>query len=145
MKTNNVNAKKGNSFLKSVKGFVCSKSFIMFTLFSCVIVSNTFAVDSTISTLDEWGDNILAIFSSGWVKALACVALIIEAIGMIVAGQQGGGGAIIKKFAPWIIGTVILLTASGITGYFLKDLNYDGYTGQLIPSPTTTEQVTNLA
>lgn len=145
MKTNSVNAKKGNSFLKSVKGFVCSKSFIMFTLFSCVIVSNTFAVDSTISTLDEWGDNILAIFSSGWVKALACVALIIEAIGMIVAGQQGGGGAIIKKFAPWIIGTVILLTASGITGYFLKDLNYDGYTGQLIPSPSATEQVTSLA
>lgn len=145
MKTNSVNAKKGNSFLKSVKGFVCSKSFIMFTLFSCVIVSNTFAVDSTISTLDEWGDNILAIFSSGWVKALACVALIIEAIGMIVAGQQGGGGAIIKKFAPWIVGTVILLTASGITGYFLKDLNYDGYTGQLIPSPSATEQVTSLA
>ena len=145
MKTNSVNAKKGNSFLKSVKGFVCSKSFIMFTLFSCVIVSNIFAVDSTISTLDEWGDNILAIFSSGWVKALACVALIIEAIGMIVAGQQGGGGAIIKKFAPWIIGTVILLTASGITGYFLKDLNYDGYTGLLIPSPSATEQVTSLA
>ena len=146
MKTNSVNATKGKSFLKSVKSFVCSKSFLMFALFSCVIVSNTFAAaDSTISTLDTWGDNILAIFSSGWVKALACVALIIEAIGMIVAGQQGGGGAIIKKFAPWIIGTVILLTASGITGYFLKDLNYDGYTGQVIPSPATTEQVTNLA
>lgn len=145
MKTNTENAKKGKSFLKSVKGIVCSKSFAMFALFSCVIISNTFAVDSTIATLDTWGDNILAIFASGWVKALACVALIIEAIGMIVAGQQGGGGAIIKKFGPWIVGTVILLTASGITGYFLKDLKYDGYTGQLIPSPTTTEQVTNLA
>ena len=99
----------------------------MLCLFSFVIVSNTFAADDTIETLDSWGNNILSIFSSGWVKALACVALIIEAIGMIVAGQQGGGGAIIKKFAPWIIGTVILLCASGITGYFLNDLEFEEF------------------
>lgn len=128
MKSNkSKNELKNNSFLKSLKGIVCSKFFVMFCLFSFVIVSNTFAADDTIETLDSWGNNILSIFSSGWVKALACVALIIEAIGMIVAGQQGGGGAIIKKFAPWIIGTVILLCASGITGYFLNDLEFEEF------------------
>lgn len=139
MKSNkSKNELKSNSFLKSLKGIVCSKSFVMFCLFSFVIVSNTFAADDTIETLDSWGNNILSIFSSGWVKALACVALIIEAIGMIVAGQQGGGGAIIKKFAPWIIGTVILLCASGITGYFLNDLEFEEFS---IAEPQTIERI----
>ena len=139
MKSNkSKNELKSNSFLKSLKGIVCSKSVVMFCLFSFVIVSNTFAADDTIETLDSWGNNILSIFSSGWVKALACVALIIEAIGMIVAGQQGGGGAIIKKFAPWIIGTVILLCASGITGYFLNDLEFEEFS---IAEPQTIERV----
>ena len=125
MKSTNTKNTENKSFLKSFKGFVTSKSFIMFALFSCVFISSTFAANDTIENLDTWGNNILSIFSSGWVKALCCVALIIEAIGMIVAGQQGGGGAIIKKFGPWIIGTVILLSASGITSYFLEDLSFD--------------------
>lgn len=126
MKSTNSKNTENKSFLKSFKGFVTSKSFIMFVLFSCVLISSTFAgSNDTIENLDTWGNNILSIFSSGWVKALCCVALIIEAIGMIVAGQQGGGGAIIKKFGPWIIGTVILLSASGITSYFLNDLSFD--------------------
>ena len=100
----------------------------MFAILSFVAVSNTFAASSdTITTLDSWGNKILSIFSSGWVKALACVALIVEAIGMIVSGQQGGGGAIIKKFAPWIIGTIILLCASGITSYFMGDLEFEEF------------------
>lgn len=115
------------SFAKSVKDFVCSKSFILFLVFTFVFVSNTYAAGDTIENLDSWGNKILTIFSSGWVKALCCVALIIEAIGMIVAGQQGGGGAIIKKFAPWIIGTIILLSASGITGYFLDGLEFEEF------------------
>lgn len=133
--------KTGNSssFLKTVKGIVFSKSFIMFALLSCVMISSTFAATEAIDVLDSWGNKILSIFSSGWVKALACVALIVEAIGMIVAGQQGGGGAIIKKFAPWIIGTIILLCASGITSYFLEGLQFDEF------SYLVTETATKLA
>lgn len=116
-----------SSILKSVKKTVLSKEFILFTLLAFVMVSNTFAADDTITMLDDWGNKVLSVFSSGWVKALACVALIIEAIGMIVAGQQGGGGAIIKKFGPWIIGTIILLTASGITSYFLDGLAFESF------------------
>ncbi len=121
-----------SSILKSVKKTVFSKEFILFMLLAFVMVSNTFAADDTITMLDDWGNKVLSVFSSGWVKALACVALIIEAIGMIVAGQQGGGGAIIKKFGPWIIGTIILLTASGITSYFLDGLQFESFS--LAPS-----------
>lgn len=121
------NKKEKKSFLNFLKDFGVSKSFVMFLVFAFLVSSNIFAADGTIETLDNWGNNILKIFSSGWVKALACVALIIEAIGMIVAGNQGGGGQIIKKFAPWIIGTVILLTASGITSYFLGNIEFDEF------------------
>ncbi|MBQ9282263.1 MAG: hypothetical protein IJ207_08715 [Treponema sp.] len=129
-------ALSGKSFLKNAKSVICSKSFLMFALLSCVMISNTFAASEAIDVLDSWGNKILAIFSSGWVKALACVALIVEAIGMIVAGQQGGGGAIIKKFAPWIIGTIILLCASGITGYFLDGLEFEEFS-YLVPQTAT--------
>lgn len=44
---------------------------------------------------------------------------------MVLAGQQGGGGQMIKKFAPWIIGTIILLSASSICSYFLGDLKFE--------------------
>ena len=129
-------ALSGKSFLKNAKSVICSKSFLIFALLSCVMISNTFAASEAIDILDSWGNKILAIFSSGWVKALACVALIVEAIGMIVAGQQGGGGAIIKKFAPWIIGTIILLCASGITGYFLEGLEFEEFS-YLVPQTAT--------
>lgn len=127
MKSNkSLAAKNGRqSFLKSVKGFVCSKSFVMFSLFAFVMVSQTFAATDTIEALDTWGDKILDIFASNWVKVICLVALIVEAIGMVVAGQQGGGGQIIKKFAPWIIGTIILLSASSICSYFLGDLEFE--------------------
>ncbi len=115
----------GKSFFKSAKNIVFSKTFVMFTLLSCVMIFNTFAATDTIDALDSWGTKILDLFSSSWVKVICLVALIVEAIGMVVAGQQGGGGAIIKKFAPWIIGTIILLSASSICSYFLGDLKFE--------------------
>ena len=79
----------------------------------------------SIVELDNWADKILELFQSSWVKAILLVALIVEAIGMVLAGQQGGGGQMIKKFAPWIIGTIILLSASSICSYFLGDLSFE--------------------
>lgn len=76
------------------------------------------------TALDDWGTKILSLMSSSWGKVILLVALVIEAIGLVVAGQQGGGGQIIKKYAPWIIGTLILLSASGIVSYFVKDLSF---------------------
>ncbi|MBQ9623987.1 MAG: hypothetical protein IJP90_09840 [Treponema sp.] len=145
MKSISTNAGNGKSFFKSVKGIFCSKSFVMFALLSCVLLSSTFAATDTIETLDNWGNRILAILSSAWVKALACIALIAEAIGMIVTGQQGGGSQILKKFGPWIIGTLVLLCASGITSYFLGSLSYDGYDALLLPDQSAESVVSAIA
>ena len=51
--------------------------------------------------------------------------MVLAVFGMVLAGQQGGGGQMIKKFAPWIIGTIILLSASSICSYFLGDLSFE--------------------
>lgn len=108
-----------------MRGMFCSKTFLLFAFFSLIMVSRTFAATDSIDVLDSWSDKILDLLSSSWVKVLCLVALIIEAIGVVLAGQQGGGGQIIKRFAPWIIGTLILLCASGICSYFLSDLEFE--------------------
>lgn len=112
------------SISSKIKNFVCSKNFIVFSLMLFVMANPMFAEEDSIKALDDWGSKILSLMSSSWVKVILLVALVIEAIGLVIAGQQGGGGQIIKKFAPWIIGTLILLSASGIVSYFVKDLKF---------------------
>lgn len=116
-----------NNLSKTVKSALTSKHFIACALIFAACIVPTFAAGSgeSIAELDTWADKILELFQSSWVKAILLVALIVEAIGMVLAGQQGGGGQMIKKFAPWIIGTIILLSASSICSYFLDGLSFE--------------------
>ena len=116
-----------NNFLSGLKKTFASKHFLALALVFAACVVPTFAAGSgeSIAELDTWADKILELFQSSWVKAILLVALIVEAIGMVLAGQQGGGGQMIKKFAPWIIGTIILLSASSICSYFLDGLTFE--------------------
>lgn len=111
----------------NLKKTFSNKRFLVFALIMCAFALPTFAANSgdSIVELDNWADKILELFQSSWVKAVLLIALIVEAIGMVVAGQQGGGGQMLKKFAPWIIGTIVLLSASSICSYFLKDLSFE--------------------
>ncbi len=116
-----------SNFIKSLKKTFTSKKFVTVAAIFALCIVPTFAASSgdSIVELDNWADKILELFQSSWVKAILLVALIVEAIGMVLAGQQGGGGQMIKKFAPWIIGTIILLSASSICSYFLGDLTFE--------------------
>ena len=116
-----------SDFFKSLKKTFTSKKFLTVAAIFALCIVPTFAASSgdSIVELDNWADKILELFQSSWVKAILLVALIVEAIGMVLAGQQGGGGQMIKKFAPWIIGTIILLSASSICSYFLGDLSFE--------------------
>ena len=117
--------KSAKNISSRVKKVIVNKSFILFICILFMCVTSLFAGGDTIETLDTWGGKILQLFQSTWVKVLLMVALIVEAISMILAGQQGGGGQVLKRFAPWIIGTLILLSASGICSYFLGDLTFE--------------------
>lgn len=122
-----------------------NKGYIMFALMAIFTVSGAFAGGDSIEQLDQWGTKIMNLFTSPWLKALVCVAIIIEAVGMIYAGQNGGGAQVIKKFAPIIIGSVILLAAQGIVTYFLGSLSYENFsyitpTQQIQQMPSQTLQ-----
>ena len=116
-----------SNFISSFRKTFSSKKFWAIALVFAICIIPTFAAGAgdSIIELDNWADKILELFQSSWIKAILLVALIVEAIGMVLAGQQGGGGQMIKKFAPWIIGTIILLSASSICSYFLGDLSFE--------------------
>jgi hypothetical protein len=78
-----------------------------------------FAQNSGIPELDEWGSKVLGLITSDWVKAICALAFVIEAGGMIYAARQGEGGTV-KKFLPWMIGTIGLLSAVSITDFFFN-------------------------
>jgi len=117
---------KSNNFLSRIKT-VFNRQFLIGMVMICAMAVPTFASSGgdSIVELDNWADKILELFQSSWVKAILLVALIVEAIGMVLAGQQGGGGQMLKKFAPWIIGTIILLCSSSICSYFLDGMTFE--------------------
>lgn len=107
-----------------IKNTFFTKQFFLFCIFSTLCVSGVFAGGDGIDTLDTWATKILDLLGGSWIKVICIVALIFEAIGVVAAGKNGGGGQLIKGFIPWIVGTIILLSASSIISYFLKDLSF---------------------
>ena len=86
-------------------------AFLMVALSSFTFAqnANTSAASSGMTTSVN---NIVDFFSSGWVKGIACIMLIGECLGLLVAGGQNP--QIFKKFLPFIIGTVLFMCAGKI-------------------------------
>lgn len=105
------------------------KQILMFLLVAAVCCFSTFAATDATNNSDSSfgvGDKIqviLKFIGSPWVKGVACIFLIVEAIGLITAGRQEPG--MFKKFIPWIAGTVIFMAASTITSAFISDKSSD--------------------
>ena len=67
-------------------------------------------------------NNLVGFFSSSWVKGIACIALIAEAIALIFAGGQNP--QIFKKFLPLIAGTIIFMCAGKIVTLVFDDVDF---------------------
>jgi type IV secretory pathway VirB2 component (pilin) len=83
-----------------------------------LLVICTFSVAADDFGLDEKIGMVLQMLSSPWVKGVACIALIVECIGLITAGRQEPG--MFKKFIPWIAGTILFMAAGTITSKFIS-------------------------
>lgn len=114
--------------MKNKKTKVLNKRAFMFLVIFVTATTSIFAQDAS-SEVNTIVGNLVAFFENGWVKGLACIALIAEAIGLIFAGGQNP--QIFKKFLPLIAGTVIFMCAGKIitlvfganqTQNFKKDL-----------------------
>ena len=86
------------------------RAFMVLVLFVAATTS-IFAQDAT-AEMNTIVGNLVSFFENGWVKGIACIALIAEAIGLIFAG--GPNPQIFKKFLPLIAGTVIFMCAGKI-------------------------------
>lgn len=125
--------------------FNINKRSFLSVLIMFMCVGFTFAAPSTGSAAGEEINtvvfNIVDFFNSGWVKGIACIALIAECIGLLVGGGQNP--QILKKFLPLIAGTIIFMCAGKIvtlifgasSSNFSEDLN-----ALLLPETDDTEQ-----
>ncbi len=117
---------KNKELSLSLKKILTNKTFLLTIFMIFVLVVPTFADSDTIEQLDNWGTKLINIFKSTWVKALLLVSLILIAIEVAMGMQQGASlKDMIGKFSGWIIGTIVLATASGICTFFLGDLNFE--------------------
>ena len=94
---------------------------VLLMLMCCSVVFADTDISSVSTQVGNWTNKLTGFMGSGWVKGIALIALVVEAIGIVVGGQQGGGAQVFKKLSPWIIGTIILLMASSVCSYM-----YDG-------------------
>lgn len=95
------------------------KRVIMFFLFVMLCVTSLFAADGNIAKLDDWAKIILGLFTSTWLKAVCVIALISICLTMVTVGRQEPG--MFKKFIPWLVGVVIMLSAANIVSFFFQD------------------------
>jgi type IV secretory pathway VirB2 component (pilin) len=98
-----------------MKNLVINKRMAALVL---LLVICTFSVAADDFGLDEKIGMVLQMLSSPWVKGIACIALIVECIGLITAGRQEPG--MFKKFIPWIAGTILFMAAGTITSKFIS-------------------------
>ena len=97
------------------------KRVIMFFLFVMLCVTSLFAADGNIAKLDDWAKIILGLFTSTWLKAVCVIALIAICLTMVTVGRQEPG--MFKKFIPWLVGVVIMLSAANIVSFFFQDIS----------------------
>lgn len=108
VKTNEMNNRKFNRDGKKA----LLRKVIVLVAFLVVATTPIFAADAAANEVNGIVGNLVSFFESGWVKGLACIALIAEAIALIFAGGQNP--QIFKKFLPLIAGTVIFMCAGKI-------------------------------
>ena len=93
----------------------------VFAMLLFMVASPIFAQSGgeTVEVLDNFATKILGVLNSTWLKVVLVIALIGEALGIVVGGQQGGG-ATVKKLMPWVVGTILILCATGIVNFFFN-------------------------
>lgn len=116
---------KNATVLSERKGIKLSwKKALLFALLVACVITPVFA--DGVAEVESAVQKVTDFLSSGVITAICLIALVVEGIGVVVMGKQGADiQAIISKFAPWVVGTVVLLSANGICNYFLTDLSFE--------------------
>ncbi len=103
------------------------KKLTVFAFFACVMCSFVFA--DAAADMNSSINKIVDFFSSGWVKGIACILLIGECLGLLLAGGQNP--QIFKKFLPFIIGTVLFMCSGKIITLIFGDFGSNQFSDDL--------------
>jgi uncharacterized membrane protein len=99
---------------RSLKINHLKQAFALF-IFLTLTVTPAFAsgASGALGDLSKALGIILGFFSSGFMKAILSIALGALAVGLVINRGEPG---IVKKFIPWIVSCILLLSLPAITG-----------------------------
>ena len=92
------------------------KKIIAFCIVFFVSIVCAYADTGSIGKLDNYARLILGFFTSFWMKATCAVAFILICLRAITVGRDEPG--LIKKYIPWGVGVLLLLSAGEIVNFF---------------------------
>ena len=101
-----------------IQAVVPYKMVIIMAVMVIFASSPIFAAD-TIESLNTMSDKFLGLFNSSWVRALVAIAI----ISMVIMAKNGGGGQVVQRFLPIIIGTLVIACACGISAFLTSDMD----------------------
>lgn len=94
------------------------KKIIAFCIVFFISIVCVYADTGSIGKLDNYARLILGFFTSFWMKATCAVAFILICLRAITVGRDEPG--LIKKYIPWGIGVLLLLSAGEIVNFFFS-------------------------
>ena len=94
------------------------KKIIALCIVFFISIVCVYADTGSIGKLDNYARLILGFFTSFWMKATCAVAFILICLRAITVGRDEPG--LIKKYIPWGIGVLLLLSAGEIVNFFFS-------------------------
>ena len=94
------------------------KKIIALCIVFFISIVCVYADTGSIGKLDNYARLILGFFTSFWMKATWAVAFILICLRAITVGRDEPG--LIKKYIPWGIGVLLLLSAGEIVNFFFS-------------------------
>lgn len=100
------------------------KKVLMFAMVAGIFIANASAA-GTIGALDSFGDKLLALCTSKWLKAILAVMLMIS-VGVAAYGNSQGSSQMVQNALRWAIGTAVILAGTSVVKYFFNGVQMEG-------------------
>ena len=102
-----------------------AKKLVMVAVVATVCVASTFAAGgSGIKALDSFGDRLIALCTSNWLKAILAVMLMVS-IGVAAYGNSQGSSQMVTNGLRWAIGTAVILAGTSVVNYFFNGIQME--------------------
>lgn len=99
------------------------KRFLVVMLLMSVCICSASAA-GTIKVLDTFGDKLLDLVSSKWLKAILAIMLMV-CVGAAAYGNSRGADEMVKTAIRWAVGTGVILAGTSVVNYFFGNIHQE--------------------